>query len=92
MIGCLRTRVRKKAIIALYFEFENELKFYNLEASISTALYRRASQSGKSGTVRESNQAIGVRKVHRRSIIKVPFFSLNWRKENKRCSMWVHPY
>ena len=33
MIGSLRTRVRKQPIIALYFEFENELKFYNLEAS-----------------------------------------------------------
>ena len=32
MIGCLRTRVRKQQIIAHYFEFENELKFYNLEA------------------------------------------------------------
>ena len=32
MIGCLRTRDRKQPIIALYFEFENELKFYNLEA------------------------------------------------------------
>ena len=32
MIGCLWTRVRKQPIIALYFEFENELKFYNLEA------------------------------------------------------------
>ena len=31
MICCLRTRVRKQPIIALYFEFENELKFYNLE-------------------------------------------------------------
>ena len=34
MIGCLRTRVSKQPIIALYFEFENELKFYNLEASL----------------------------------------------------------
>ena len=25
MIGCLRTRVRNQPIIALYFEFENEL-------------------------------------------------------------------
>ena len=33
MIGCLRTRVHKQPIIALYFEYENELKFYNLEAS-----------------------------------------------------------
>ena len=33
MIGCLRTRVRKQPIIALYFEFETVLKFYNLEAS-----------------------------------------------------------
>ena len=32
MIGCLRTSVRKQPIIALYFEFETELKFYNLEA------------------------------------------------------------
>ena len=32
MIGCLRTRVRKQPIIALHFESENELKFYNLEA------------------------------------------------------------
>ena len=30
MIGCLR--VLKQPIIALYFESENELKFYNLEA------------------------------------------------------------
>ena len=34
MISCLRTRVRKQPIIALYFESENELKFYNLEARI----------------------------------------------------------
>ena len=33
MIGCMQTRVRKQPIIALYFESENELKFYNLEAS-----------------------------------------------------------
>ena len=32
MIGCLRTHVRKQPIIALYFESENELKIYNLEA------------------------------------------------------------
>ena len=35
MIGCLRTRVRKQPISAPYFESENELKFYNLEARIS---------------------------------------------------------
>ena len=34
MIGCLRTRVRKQPIIALYFESEHVLKFYNLEARI----------------------------------------------------------
>ena len=34
MIGCLRTRVRKQPIITLYFESENELNFYNLEASM----------------------------------------------------------
>ena len=32
MIGSLRTRVRMQPIIAPYFEFENELKFYNLGA------------------------------------------------------------
>ena len=32
MIGCLRTRVRKQPIIAPYFESENKLMFYNLEA------------------------------------------------------------
>ena len=30
MIGCLRTRVRKQPIIALYFKFESVLKFYSL--------------------------------------------------------------
>ena len=32
MVGYMRTRVSKHPIIARYFEFENELKFYNLEA------------------------------------------------------------
>ena len=32
MIGCLRSRVRKQPIIAPYFESENGLEFYNLEA------------------------------------------------------------
>ena len=36
MIGCLRTHVRKQPIIALYFESENELKLYNLEAWLTT--------------------------------------------------------
>ena len=36
MIGCMRTRVRKQPIIALYFESENELKLYNLEAEVSS--------------------------------------------------------
>ena len=30
MIGCMRTRVRGLRIIALYFEFDTVLKFYNL--------------------------------------------------------------
>ena len=33
MIVYLRTRVRKQPTIALYFEFQNELKFYYIEAS-----------------------------------------------------------
>ena len=32
MIGCLRTRVRKQPIIALYFGSETVLKFYNPKA------------------------------------------------------------
>ena len=36
MIGCLRTRVCKQLIIALYFESESVLKFYNLKASTAT--------------------------------------------------------
>ena len=32
MIGCLWTHVHKQPIITLYFESENILKLYNLEA------------------------------------------------------------
>ena len=32
MVSCLQTRVRKQPIVALYFEFENEVYVYNLEA------------------------------------------------------------
>ena len=42
MIGCLRTRVRNQPIIALYFESENVLKLYNLEAWKTN--YMRAKQ------------------------------------------------
>ena len=38
MIGCLWTLVRKQPIIALYFEFENELKFYSIEANTKLGL------------------------------------------------------
>ena len=38
MIGCLQTCVRKLLIIALYLEFENELKFNNLEAKIEQVM------------------------------------------------------
>ena len=34
MIGCLRTRICKQPIIALYFESEIVLKFYNREARL----------------------------------------------------------
>ena len=39
MIGCLRTRVHKQPIIALYFESENVLKLYNLEARNITRMF-----------------------------------------------------
>ena len=41
MIGCLRTCVGKQPIIALYFDAEPVLKFYNLEARpIKQAMHR----------------------------------------------------
>ena len=40
MIGCLGTRVRKQPIIALYFESELVLKFYNLQACPNYRLAR----------------------------------------------------
>ena len=36
MIGCLWTLVRKQPIIALYYESETVLQFYNLEACLPT--------------------------------------------------------
>ena len=39
MIGCLRRRVRKQPIIALYFESETVLKFYNLKAWSGSKLF-----------------------------------------------------
>ena len=44
MIGCLRTRVRNQPIIALYFESENVLKLYNLEACAYSRKYMRLSR------------------------------------------------
>ena len=32
MIICLQKRVRMQPILAFYFKFENELKFYNVDA------------------------------------------------------------
>ena len=39
MIGCLRTCVRKQPIIALYFELETGLKFYNIEARSGSNMF-----------------------------------------------------
>ena len=45
MIGWLRTRVRKQPIIALYFESETVLKFYNLEVwCLASKSYERYKQ------------------------------------------------
>ena len=38
MIGCLRRHVHKQPIIALYFEFENDLKFDDLGARTDLSL------------------------------------------------------
>ena len=49
MIGCLRTHVRKQPIVALYFEFETVLKFYNLKArSHFIHLYSMSQKSPRS--------------------------------------------
>ena len=45
MIGCLRTHVRKQPIIELYFEFENELKFYNLKARCTLPLFHNGADN-----------------------------------------------
>ena len=50
MIGCLRTHVRKQPIIALYFEFENELKFYYLEARSGSKLFAKVQRTTKVAT------------------------------------------
>ena len=54
MIGCLRTRVRKQPIIALYFESELVLKFYNLKARgifpLSTEIWNRWASPGASSS------------------------------------------
>ena len=42
MSSCLRTRVRKQPLIALYFEFENELKFYNLGVWLKSLKFLRS--------------------------------------------------
>ena len=56
MIGCLRTRVRKHPNIALYFESENELQFYNLEdCSLSKELHHKARNRLKNPTNIDSN-------------------------------------
>ena len=49
---CTMTRVLKQPIIVLYFESENELKFYNLEAS---SLYNQLSLLTKD-TIWESDK------------------------------------
>ena len=45
MIGCLWTRVHKQPIIAFNFESENDLKFYNLDASSSFSTFATQSRS-----------------------------------------------
>ena len=54
MFGCFRTRVRKQPIIALYFEFKNELKLYNLEACASQGMWLKDVQSTKTDTITHS--------------------------------------
>ena len=61
MIGCLRTRVRKQPIIALYFESEIELQFYNLEARIcfiSFIVFQVADRARKHGIGRHPGEEV----------------------------------
>ena len=68
MIGCLRTRVRKQPIIALYFESETEIKFYNLDAlSQMTHAYHMVSHVRKTSNFNASIHCYAFRKMTRRS-------------------------
>ena len=52
-------------------------------------------QSGKSGTIRELNQASGVSKAQFTVVVctkKLHIVSGNWCKENKFCGMWIQLY
>ena len=46
MIGCLQTCVCKQPIIALYFEFETVLKFYNLQARSGFIIFIYSAEQG----------------------------------------------
>ena len=69
MNGCLRTRVRKQPNIALYFESENELKFYNLEARDSAVVKHKI------------NLARVEASYHHREITKS--INIQWRNKEK---------
>ena len=77
MIGCLLTRVRKQPIIALYFESETLLRFYNLNNLIgfitksllnslvtSRLVYCNALLSGVPNTIQNKLQAVQTTAKH----------------------------
>ena len=69
MIGCLRTRVRKQPIIALYFYSENELKFFNLEA--------RTVRAGIQHKIQDLHVLTAKIQIRLHSPIRILFFRLN---------------
>ena len=60
MIGCLRTRVRKQPIIALYFEPETVLKFYNIGAQVLSAFECSFSLHSITGNAGSKSQLSGI--------------------------------
>ena len=82
MIGCLRTRVRKQPIIVLYFDFANELKFYNLEARNYPSVVPSQSCSKNSIPCRILVAMATIMKNFKHFLVKKywPYFKINWYK------------
>ena len=75
MIGCLRTRVLKQPIIALYFESEPVFKFYNLEACIMKVT---GAQSRPGRSACSNSMPISILSIKILETIFNGFFTIKW--------------